>query len=71
MPRHGHCGRYPRTAETTARQREKANAFWSDPEARLRHSKLVTARMRQPGVSEHISQRTREALAAKPREGQP
>jgi hypothetical protein len=65
MPRQDRCGRYQRTPEIIASQRESAQAYWSDPEARRRHSELVKARMARPGVSERISARTRAALISK------
>ncbi len=62
MPRHGRCGKYQRTPEIVARQRDSAQAHWADPDARRRHSGLIKARIARPGISERISARTREAL---------
>jgi hypothetical protein len=67
----GRCGKYVRTPETIALTRERLRSFWADPENRQRQSELTKARMSRPGVSEYISQQTRQALAAKTREAQP
>ena len=59
----GRCGKYQRSAESTARQKAKLAAYWADPENRRRHSELTKARMARPGVSERIAERTVAALS--------
>jgi len=59
----GKCGKYNRTEESIARQKEKLHAYWADPENRRRQSNLTKARMARPGVSERIAERTAAALA--------
>jgi hypothetical protein len=59
----GKCGKYQRSAESIALQKEKLAAFWADPESRYRQSDLTRARMARPGISERIAERTAAALA--------
>lgn len=59
----GKCGKYQRSAESTARQIQKLKAYWANPANRKRQSQLTRARMAQPGISEKIAARTSAALA--------